>query len=342
MNLTRTHRLLKLIGLLQVGSGWSASQLADACQVTRRTIFRDLDVLRQAGVPLFYDSQQMRYRIPGTYFLPPTNFTPEEALALLVLCHELGGSAGLPFLAPARSAAVKLESSLPGRLREHLRSFSSTVQILQQPRNPLAGQQSVFETLLQASGHRRCVRIRYDSATEQQEICTKLSPYRLLFSRRSWYVIGRSSLHRSVRTFNVGRIRSLELLEDRFEVPRGFSIERYLGNAWHLIPERGPDYHVRLRFSKMVSRNVAEVAWHKTQQIHQNPDGTLDFSATVSGLSEISWWILGYGDQVEVLEPPELRELISKRIANMAQIYGLRAECSNQDAARADAADCGQ
>ncbi len=311
--------------------------------MSRRTIFRDLDVLRQAGVPLFYDSQQMRYRIPGTYFLPPTNFTPEEALALLVLCHELGGSAGLPFLSPARSAAVKLESSLPGRLREHLRSFSRTVQIREQPRNPLAGQQSIFETLLQASAHHRCVRIRYDSATEQKEICTKLSPYQLLFSRRSWYVIGRSSIHRSVRTFNVGRIRALELLEDRFQVPRGFSIERYLGNAWHMIPERGPDHHVHLRFSKMVAKNVAEVVWHKTQQVSFNPDGTLDFTATVSGLGEISWWILGYGDQVEVLQPPELRELVAQRIASMAQIYGLGRHWPNRESgARAEADNFGR
>jgi proteasome accessory factor B len=285
----------------------------------------------------------MRYRIPGTYFLPPTNFTPEEALALLVLCHELGGSAGPPFMAPARSAAVKLESSLPGRLREHLRSFSRTIQIRQQPRNPLTGQESVFETLLRASANHRCVRIRYDSATEQTEICTKLSPYQLLFSRRSWYVIGRSSIHRSVRTFNVGRIRSLELLEDGFEVPRGFSVERYLGNAWHMIPERGPDYRVHLRFSKMVAKNVAEVVWHKTQQIRHNPDGTLDFTATVSGLGEISWWILGYGDQVEVLQPPKLRELIAQRIANMAQIYGLGPRCPKHDAAaQADAGHFGQ
>ena len=110
------------------------------------------------------------------------------------------------------------------------------------------------------------VRIRYRSLSERQEISTRLSPYRLLFSRRSWYVIGRSSLHRATRTFNLGRIRSIEMLEDRYRVPRGFSIERYLRNAWHLIPEPGPDREVVVRFSPMVAQNVAEVLWHKTQR----------------------------------------------------------------------------
>jgi predicted DNA-binding transcriptional regulator YafY len=165
------------------------------------------------------------------------------------------------------------------------------------------------------------VRIRYQSLTEWKEICTRLEPYRLLFSRRSWYVIGRSSLHRSRRTFNVGRIRKLEVLDDTFQIPRRFSVDRYLRNAWHLIPEPGRDSRVLVRFSKQVAQNVAEVVWHKTQQTSEREDGTLDFRVTVSGLNEISWWILGYGDQAEVLEPPELRRLIAERAMRMAERY---------------------
>jgi len=59
--------------------------------------------------------------------------------------------------------------------------------------------------------------------------------------------------------------------------------------AWHLIPEPGPDREVLVRFDKMVAQNVAEVVWHKTQRLSFNPDGTLDFRVTVSGLGEISW-----------------------------------------------------
>ncbi len=77
-----------------------------------------------------------------------------------------------------------------------------------------------------------------------------------------------------------------------------------------------------MRFSKMVAQNVAEVAWHKTQKVKLNDDGTLDFRVTVSGLGEISWWILGYGDQAEVLQPPKLRQMIAERVGRMAKCYG--------------------
>lgn len=322
MNLARIHRLLELIGLLQAGRGYNAEGLAQTCGVSRRSIFRDLDLLRQSGVPVAFDESQQCYRIPGACLLPPTNFTSEEALALLVLCHELGDGHGLPFLEPARSAAVKLESTLPARLRDQLRNVIAAVNIKPAPSNPLEGRKPVYEQLLEAIANRRNVRIRYGSLAECKEICTRLSPYRMFFSRRSWYVVGRSSLHRAKRTFNLARFKQIEPLDDHFQIPRGFSVERYLRNAWHMIPERGRDREVVVRFDKLVAQNVAEVNWHKTQRLEFHEDGTLDFNVTVSGINEISWWILGYGDQAEVLEPPELRKLVADRARRMVKKYG--------------------
>jgi predicted DNA-binding transcriptional regulator YafY len=321
MSLRRIHRLIQLLGLLQAGKGYNVEALALACGVHRRTIFRDLDTLRQCGLQVVFDEEAQVYRVPGTHYLPATNFTPEEALSLIVLCHEMGDAANLPFFGPARSAAVKLEASLPARLREHLQSMAGTVNIRTMPRSDLAGQETVYDQLIEAIRGRRAVRIRYRSFTEWEEICTRLSPYRLLFSRRSWYVIGRSSLHRAARTFNVGRITDIEVLDDEYRIPRGFSLERYLGNAWHLIPESGPDQDVVVRFSKLVAQNVAEVVWHKTQRLVINDDGSLDFHVTVSGLGEISWWILGYGDQAEVLRPAKLRSRIAERAEKAAAQY---------------------
>ena len=321
MNLSRIKRLVQLIGLLQAGKGRNAGDLAVACSVSRRTIFRDLDVLRQAGVPLLFDDDQGHYRIPGTYYLPPTNFTAEEALAVMILCYELGEVGRLPFCSPAHTAALKLESSLPARMRQHLRDATTAVPIKLQPNSAIDEHSSIYSELLKAITRRTPVRIVYDSYSDQKRLQTKLSPYRLLFSRHSWYVIGRSSIHREVRTFSVARILSLTALDEQFQIPRGFSIERYLGNAWHLVPERGPDYSVTVRFKTLVARNVAEVLWHKTQETDFEPDGTLLFRVRVSGLNEISWWVLSYGDQAEVLEPERLRQIVVRRAERLLENY---------------------
>ncbi len=231
-------------------------------------MFRDLDLLRQAGVPVLFDSDSSSYRLDHGFFLPPTTFTAEEALAMLLVCYELGADGRMPFYSAARQAAIKLEACLPASLREQVRSVTAAVQIHLTPTNRMAGVEPVYRRLLHCALHRQSVRIRYTSFADDAEIVTKLSPYRLLFSRHSWYAIGRSSLHREPRTFNVGRISELEVLPEHFEVPHQFSIDRYLGNAWHLIPEPGPDVEVLVRFEKLVARNVAEVHWHKTQRVY--------------------------------------------------------------------------
>ena len=124
-----------------------------------------------------------------------------------------------------------------------------------------------------------------------------------------------------MRIFNLSRVISLVTLREQFRIPKSFELDQYLGNAWHLIPSPGRDSHVRVRFKSLVARNVAEVIWHKTQQTKFLPDGSLDFRVTVSGLNEIAWWILGYGDQAEVLQPARLPRLIAQRAQNVAAMY---------------------
>ncbi|QGJ69355.1 WYL domain-containing transcriptional regulator [Planctomycetales bacterium 10988] len=317
----RLTRLVKLISILQGGKRFNADHLAAACQVHRRTIFRDLDALKEAGVPLFYDETERAYQLQKQYYLPPTNFTAEEALALIVVCQEMGNQQGVPFYSAAARAAIKLENILPVRLREQVEDIRQAVHIKLPPQTPLEESEPVYQRILAAIASRQPLQVEYQSFHEQTVVYTRIDPYRVLFSRRSWYCIGRSSFHREVRTFNVHRIRKLELLEETYAIPQRFSLERYLRNAWHLIPEEGPDSEIHLQFQPLVAGNVEEVLWHKNQRTERNNDGTLDFFVTVSGLQEISWWILGYGDQVEVIEPPALREMISQAIFRMARIY---------------------
>lgn len=321
MKKTRLRRLLEIVVLLQSGRGYNTMQLSVELGVSRRTIFRDLEELRLAGVPLQYYEEREQYRIVPEILLPPTSFAADEALSLLLLCRELGGADALPFLHAAKRAALKIESILPAKLRQYLGAASQAIRIRPEPRAKLDEQNEIYQALVTACARRRCVRIRYDSYTDNTQLVTKLSPYQLLFSRRAWYVIGRSSVHREIRTFHVGRIRELTPLDESFKLPRGFNLEQFLGNAWHLMSEPGPDRRVVIRFAPMVARNVAEVVWHKTQQVEFQSDGSCLFQVHVAGLTEISWWILGYGDQATVLEPPELREMIVAKARKMVQAY---------------------
>lgn len=312
---------MQLLKNLQSGQGQDADGLAAECGVSRRTVFRDLATLRSSGVPLEFDADSERYFIPTDFFLPSTNFTAEEALAVIALAGQLGGRNQLPFYEPARRAALKIESNLPHKLREEVDALSRLVQIDLKQVNQLEGMNATYHQLGEAITHGRVMKITYDSLTEWEKITTRLRPYRLLFNKRSWFVIGRSSMHREVRTFNVSRINSIEPTKQTYKIPRNFNLEEYLGNAWNMIPDEGPDHQVVIHFLPLVAQNVAEVSWHLTQETRYLADGSLEFRAQVSGLNEISWWVLGYGDQAEVVKPARLRKLVAQRAANMHAIY---------------------
>ncbi len=321
MNIKRVTRLLKVLQMLQARAGENPDGLAKANGVSRRTVFRDIEALKEAGVPVAYDRETDRYSLPGAYLLPPTNFTAEEAMAVIGLTTQMGRRDSVPFYEPACRAAQKIEASFPSNLRDQIQELTKAIHIRPRQVNRLADKDDIYEQLVNAHLNKEQVWIEYDSLTEWEKIETVLRPYQLMFARRCWYVIGRSSLHKEVRTFNLNRVLSVRMLGEHFKTPRGFSLERYLGNAWRMIPEPGPDYNVHLHFQHLVAKNVEEIHWHATQKTKRREDGSLDFWVTVSGVTEISWWILQYGDQVEVLAPTKLRKLVAQRITEMAKIY---------------------
>ena len=321
-SIDKIRRILTLVERLQSGRLYNARELADFCEVSHRTMFRDLKVLQKSGVPVLYDEQRRGYFMPAASFLPPTDLTLQEALALIVLTQELGDrDRGIPFQEAARKASLKFQSNLAGQLKSYIGEVTSAVRVRTEARHPLDQARGHYEVMQQALADKRKVRLRYNSLYEGREIGLLLSPYGMLFSRRSWYVIGRSSLHRSIRTFHLGRILESTLTDDPYKMPPRFSLSRHLGLAWHLIREPARKSRVVVRFQPLVASNVEEVTWHPTQQIQRRDDGAVDFSVTVEGLHEIAWWILGYGDQAEVLEPRELREIIARRVSGMAAIY---------------------
>ena len=93
-----------------------------------------------------------------------------------------------------------------------------------------------------------------------------LDPYWLVFHRHAWYVIGHSSHHGKVTTLKLGRFRNLTRTTHSFCRPQGYTLEKYLGNAWGILPGN-KSYNVQFRFSPLLSPYVAEINWHRTQQV---------------------------------------------------------------------------
>ena len=319
----RLHRILQIIQLIQQQNGWDAKALARACKVTERTIYRDLTLLQGANIPFFFDEERRCYRIRQDFFMPPIDLSLDEALALVALGEEIGKKEQIPFTRAAARAVAKIRGQLPEKVRQGLKAIDQHMAIRLGEAGASDGVADVFSKVQTAQAQHRCMRCRYESVRpDGYRKSFLLKPYKLLFERRAWYVLGLHGGLGEVRFLKLSRFSALEITDVAFEVPKKFSVEKQLGNAWRMI--RGDtSYDVELVFDAEFAENIADTHWHKTQKVDWQPDGTIRFRCRVDGLEEIQWWILARGHHCHVVKPQELanrvRDLARKTAAQYAE-----------------------
>ena len=319
MKPSRVGRIVRILTILQSEKKYTASDLAKLLNTSRRTIFRDLKELGDIGVPYHYDPKTRSYAIAPEFFLPPIDLNLQEALSMLLIIHKTGPQVQLPFKNSAILAALKIENQLPDKIRRYCGTALDSISTRLAPQAPANLLDKIFATLQVATATKRKVYLEYQSVYDDDLIKLELSPYHLMYNHRAWYVIGRSSIHKETRTFKLNRIKKVETLDKCFLDTKRFDLSDHLGRAWSMIRE-GRIYNIKLKFLPKVAKNVTEVQWHSTQKYQFNPDGSATMEFRVDGLGEISWWILGYADQVQVLAPRALRKKVLEMAAGIIKI----------------------
>ena len=320
MAYTRIHRLLRLLVLVQSGEH-RAADLARLCGTSPRNVYRDLKEMAAAGVPVGFDASRGCYRLDPGRFLPPMQLTIEESLALALLGEQLGDESSFPYSTEASQALDKVVSQLPATLRDRLQEERRRQVVRTAPGEPAEQYRDVYERMREALRERRTLAVAYDSARRRGEVSKfHLEPYALFFSVRSWYVVGRHADAEEVRNLKLSRFASIRPLARRYRIPRDFSLDGHLGNAWRMI--RGPrDHRVVLDFDPAFAPTVTDTIWHRTQQVEHRRDGSCRMTFTVSGGDEIVWWILSMGPHCKVVKPRSLADRVRTLAARTARRY---------------------
>lgn len=320
MKISKIHRLLKLITLLQTGKCYQAEDLARELKVSRRTLFRDLQLAKRAGIPLSFDPTARRYFVDEKFFLPPINFTPEEATGLMMLGYKAVPHNALPNYKAIESAITKIDATFSAELQKKYAKALEKIEFRCCPVSDVGRAKQTFDLLWNAAQDQKVVKISYESEQGKHEFQTQINPCQLIFISRAWYVIGYCRRHKKVRSFKVERITNAMPTGSTFRPDHQYDPATYFGKAWKM--RRGNTcYNIKIRFSAQVADNVEEVHWHSTQQTRHFDDGSMLYEAEVEGLDEIVWWILGYGMEAVVEAPAELRQMLREHAQAMATHY---------------------
>jgi predicted DNA-binding transcriptional regulator YafY len=318
----RLARLLAVASILysrgSTDAGVPVGEIARLTGMTQRTVYRDIRALEdELGVPVF-QAGRGRYGIEHKFFLPPLRLSVPEAIVLF-LASRLIARWSDQYDAAVMSAFTKLADLLPQPIARHVAATMLAIGE-HDPNEPFIRS---FSTVARGWAEGRVVEVTYDPGSGQQKQ-TRVQTYFLEpdAALRSVYLIGHDEPAGAMRTYKVERIRSATLTQDRYEIPADFDPDQWLAHSWGIwSSDTTPTFRVRLRFDPSVSHRVREAVWHRSQELTELPGGGVELAVTVAGIVEIRPWILSWGDGVEVLEPPELREAVANAVRTAAERY---------------------
>ena len=313
--MSKFDRLLYILNLLRSRHSLRAADLSRECQVSERTIYRDIISLSSANVPIYFDDG---YKLLTDAFLPPLNLSLEDYIVLKLGLGSSPLSINTPLGKSAKRVLAKIDASLSPDVKNRLGDLGDPLRITLKTTVDLTKLGLIFNLIEQSILNRRTIRLDYD-ALESGKSSREIDPYALIFRRHSWYLLGFCHLREEIRIFRLNRIYKVTLTDKSFEKKPDFSIEKFFKDSWEIY--QGEPTEVKLRFFGKAVKVIESGQHHSSENLNKQEDGSLLYSVRVSGIEEISRWILGFGDMAEVLEPKELRENIKETIQKMQKIY---------------------
>jgi predicted DNA-binding transcriptional regulator YafY len=313
-------RLITLIMLLQNRPNQKAADLASELGVSIRTLHRYFSALDEMGIPIYAERGPYGgFSLVRGLRMPPLVFTPEEAAAVSLgtgLVEDLWGDL---YRQAAHAALAKLENLLPEQQREEV-SWARRALVTAGLYHPgLDALAALLEHLRGAIRESHRVQLLYQAASRPNPETRQLDPYALAFRWGWWYVVGFCHTRHALRTFRLDRIQELTVLQQTFQAPTGFDARAFMSQ----INIGQPQVQARLKFARE-SVQVARLNRLFWSEMTVQADGSLLVTFPAPDLDWAASTVLAYGPIVEVLDPPELRELVYAWAQAVAKLYSDR------------------
>lgn len=303
--MNKTDRLMAIILELQRYGGRRAEDLAATFETSVRTIYRDMQALSEAGVPVIGAPGQ-GYSLMEGYFLPPVSFTAEEATALLLGLDYIERQFDAGYRAKAQGARGKLEAILPEPVRLGVARVRAGVKLLAVPKAGGGAEEAALAALRRAIVDERRVRFRYVKKVPgpdgERRSVREADPYGLVLVEGAWTLVAFCHLRQDMRHFRLSRMSAVEVLEERFRRPEHFDLHTY-------EPPDGRSVVVRVRIAPELEDRVLENNYYYAESMERTSGGLL-LTLMVRHPYEVLGWVLGWGSAAVVLEPEELRERV--------------------------------
>jgi predicted DNA-binding transcriptional regulator YafY len=304
----RASRLLSILMILQAKGRVTAQALAEECEVSVRTIYRDIDALSAAGIPVYADrGPEGGYRLIDGYRTRLTGMTAQEAEAML-LSGLTGAAADLGIGALLASAQRKLLAALPADLRANAERISARFHLDAPGWFGEAEQPGHLPAIAKAVWDQRKIAIRYRSWKAEKD--RLVAPLGVVMKGGAWYMVGQ--VNGKLATFRVSRILDFALTGQGFERPAGFDLADYWAESTRRLDAEMHSGEAVIRLSPLgVTLMEGFLSPYARARAKIEPDeSAADWSRVtlpMTSLWEAATIFIRFGAEIEIIEPAELR-----------------------------------
>lgn len=307
--------------------GLSQSEVARRVGVNRSTIWKYIEN-NQLPPGVYVDEfDENKLKLDRSADLTRAAFSLHEIMALHLATRLLATRTDKqnPHAASALRKLAKALQRLDHNVSGHLLRSADVMDEAAAYRDPVYLQ--VMERLTEAWSAGRKVKVTHLHSNQRiyEYIFAPyfIEPYAV---GQTAHIIGWREPPHAIRTFKIERLRSAQILSDRYEIPMSFDPAALLRNAWGIWYSESEPVEVVLRFHPKRADRLLETRWQREQQIEVQPDGWLLWRALIAEPQEMLPWIRGWGADVEVVGPEKLRNEVKAHVASMTVTYGIASD----------------
>ncbi len=319
----RADRLLSIMLMLQTYRRMTAHDLADRLEVSERTIHRDMEALSVAGVPVVAErGAGGGWSLLGEYRTNLTGLNEAEIQALFLarsprLLDDLGlGKA-------AEAAFIKLFATVPPSTRRDAESARERIYVDVTGWNRSEESVPLLPLLQEAIWRERAVRFKYQRGDEC-EVERVVDPLGLVAKGSVWYLV--AAIDGDIRNYRVSRVIEAEVTDQTFVRPEAFDLVEHWRQSAVEFKSRFPRYPVTARVHpEAVNRLYIIGRFSRVERVDPpDEDGWRQVSICFQFEDDACECLLGFGDQIEVLDPHELRQKLFDRAGRVVEFYSRR------------------
>ena len=319
------HRIHLIDEEIRRGTYPNKKILAKKLEVSERTIFRDLEFLRNFyNAPMEFDATRNGfYYTDPDFYVKSVTLSEGELFSISLFDKLLSQYKNTPLEKKLKSIFEKITLSLPDSVQVDSGFLSKDITTISEPMPVI--DVNVFSKIMESLQSRTTIEFDHYSLDDSQKKNRSIDPYHICCKGGSWYVIGFCHKREEVRIFALNRISNVRITKLHYSIPKNFKVGNYIDSGMGVWASEKIKYKIRIKCSKKLATVAREYKWHPNQELEIQEDGSVVVSFETTQMHETLKLVMSLGSDAVVLEPEELADLVVESAQNILSNYKKKA-----------------